>query len=346
MTILSKIKITIFGCSSSKPLILGFLLSIGLVVSYMRFVYDAQNLNTQIFNFNETYSWKEGPEGIYRTDAYGNYDTILLSKDIFREFTMSFDAMNPRNCGIIFNYQDKSNFYFIYLNAENQSVLWGLQQEGRSSVLHVDRFSLTALITTTLTIKDQKASLTINSRPVASIDIPQKEGKLGLILNDAFMPRTAFSNIVLHGQTTTGEISLSSLGESREHAFIKHRLSLTILYLFMMGFSYYLASIYARLRKMPHISSKLSEVQDHDLSIGVVVAIHFGITILLFWPFVFKGQILVSSADNFGEIYPLFFLSKHHFAKILSGQSLCLWNPLTHNGLPFYSNHWNMIFIL
>ena len=45
---------------------------------------------------------------------------------------------------------------------------------------------------------------------------------------------------------------------------------------------------------------------------------------MIFFP-MFKGEILISSYDNLGEIYPLFFHSKHNFEQFLHGQPLSLW---------------------
>ena len=310
-----------------------------LAAAYYNFFRQSQRLQYQIFDFTVVASWQETKNGIYRVDARGNVESMLLSKDAWKELQLSFVLLNPRDCGVIYNYRDADNFHFIYFNRGSDAIIFGENKNGQLAVLKKEKFIDLPLLRCILKIHSNQAQLAVNGRPYSQMDIPAGQGKIGLMIMDAKGPATVFRNISLSGKTVNGE-SLSIQSDSASSAPAGWWGGMIGLFVMMLGVSVYLARWYMLYRQNKTGSSEDKEPVHFFAAAGV----HLGIAALLFWPFFSRGEILISSADNFGEIFPLFFLSKHNFLNILGGESLALWNPYAHNGIPFFSNHWNMLY--
>ena len=98
----------------------GLLIFLGLVGAYRVSVVKARQINYRIFNVEETVSWVEQETGIYRREAKGHLDNLLLSADAWRRFELSFDLYHPRDCGIIFHYRDPQTYHFLYFHQPTQ----------------------------------------------------------------------------------------------------------------------------------------------------------------------------------------------------------------------------------
>src|SRR3989338_5365009 len=323
----------------SAFILLGVLLAVILAAAYYNFFRQSQRLQYQIFDFTVVASWQETKNGIYRVDARGNVESMLLSKDAWKELQLSFVLLNPRDCGVIYNYRDADNFHFIYFNRGSDAIIFGENKNGQLAVLKKEKFIDLPLLRCILKMHSNQAQLAVNGRPYSQMDIPAGQGKIGLMIMDAKGPATVFRNISLSGKTVNGE-SLSIQSDSASSAPAGWGGGVIGVFVMMLGVSVYLARWYMLYRQNKTGSSEDKEPVHFFAAAGV----HLGIAALLFWPFFSRGEILISSADNFGEIFPLFFLSKHNFLNILGGESLALWNPYAHNGIPFFSNHWNMLY--
>ena len=320
---------------------LGVVLSCFLLLTYCQYIHFVKNTDQQLFNIDDTYSWRETQDGIRRIDARGNIDTLLISKDTWTDFDFSFTLINPRDCGIFYNLQDNNNFFFIYFNAASQSLAWGMSRDGRPSVVNLVKTDIPPRLSGHLNVKGRLAQLYLNEQLHSQINLPFNKGKIGFILPDARIPPTLFQKISIEGHTDRGEFKSSQGTVNSFQQKLRAIIAITLFYLAMLVMSIYLAQL---LRANIETGSHSSVSRPFRFRSFTAAIVHLAITIILFWPFVFKGSVFVSSMDNYGEIFPLFFLSKHNFTSILRGESLCLWNPYTHNGLPFFSNHWNMIY--
>ena len=78
--------------------------------SYLNFAVRAQQLSGQLFDFTDTVSWRQTEGNVFRLDAKGNIENILLSKRSWKDFTLSVVIVNPRDCGLAYNYQNEKNF--------------------------------------------------------------------------------------------------------------------------------------------------------------------------------------------------------------------------------------------
>jgi len=309
-------------------------------LSYVHFVNTAKNVDTQVFDLKKTFSWKATPQGIFRVDARGSIDTTVLSRAVWRDFDWSFFLLNPRNCGVIYNRKDENNFYFIFFNTNSRSMVLGRSQGGRPEIFSSVRYDFPPVLSCRLKASGNTVAVSVNDKDLPPIPVDNLSGRLGLVLNDADIPKTVFNRMRVSGHVASGNFVKVEEASTSTYRMGAHLWSVAFLYLVMLAMSFFLA------RGFPWPSTpypKLAGIND-KISMKWVWLLHLGATVFIFWPFVFKGAVLISSSDNFGEIFPLFFLSKHNFAQILSGKSLCLWNPLTHNGIPFFTNHWNMIY--
>lgn len=324
-----------------KNVVAGFALFVFLGWAYGNFISQTRHLDSQIFDFQKTYSWREVPQGIYRVDARENMDSTLLSRENFKDFDFEFTGFNLRNCGIIHGYIDEKNFSYIYFNESSQSLLWALTRDGRQVLLKAVKTYFRPQINGRLTVHDQKGEFFIDGQPVMGLGLSAGAGKIGFILPHADSPKTIFKPLLLTGHTDRGQArSMKATGPVFQQK-LRYFLAVVILSLALLLNGGYWARVYAL--KGGNFSDG-AEKEEKRIPRFIVATIHLVLAAVIFYPFVFKGEILVSSADNYGEIFPLFFFSKHNFQNILQGGGLGLWNPYTHNGVPFYSNHWNMIF--
>ncbi|MFA5060553.1 MAG: hypothetical protein WC676_08005 [Candidatus Omnitrophota bacterium] len=321
-----------------KFLALGIALLIVLVFAYTGFLKASTQIDYALFSIDQTFSWRSTPEGILRTDALADYDTLLLSKDSWNDFDLSFLLINPKDCGVLYNFKDDKNFHFVYFNKAQQKIFIGLNTQQKPYLIKSFPFDISLVLRVNLKVDQNTVHIAINDKPLFQFNIPQAEGKLALVLNDAKLPKTAFSQISMSGHTRDGRHIVRRA--SPEYLSGSHLISSFFLLAAMLAFSGYLAKVFEYLSK----NALAHPTQKNSFGILWAVFIHLLTATFVFWPFLLKGSVLVSSADNFGEIFPLFFLSKHNFIDILSGQSLSLWNPYTHNGMPFFSSHWNMIY--
>ncbi|MFA5089339.1 MAG: hypothetical protein WC552_09945, partial [Candidatus Omnitrophota bacterium] len=324
--------------------VLGLILCLSFTLGYSHLIRVSQLLNYRIFDWPEYFSWVKTSEGISRKDARGNYENTLLSRDQWTNFELEFTVYNPRNCGVVFNHKGTDDFYLIVFDNRLGSV-FGMRNEG-GSLKTIVRMAveLSSPLHCVLKVKDNQALFLVEEEVLVRMDLPRAQGKIGLLLQDVAAERTSFDHISIRGYTARGDFIVSD-GKNTSPGYARaYDLSVLFLYLIMTAFSFYLAFLYRHYFQNPHFHLPNFSVRRIRSPVLLVVCLHLAIAVFLFRSFIFRGQVLISSSDNYGEIFPLFFLSKHNFIKILQGESLCLWNPFAHNGIPFYSNHWNMIY--
>ena len=97
---------------------------LGLAAAYDNFYRQAKYLQYEVFNFNQTVSWQKKDGNIFRTASKGNFDILLLARDYFQRASLKFNIINPRDCGVIFNYSADDYYTMLYFDTANQSVVW------------------------------------------------------------------------------------------------------------------------------------------------------------------------------------------------------------------------------
>ncbi len=330
--------------------VIGFVLFFALIAAYSQYLRTIRQIETGVFSADKTFSWKNSSQGIYRVDAKEDYESLLLSDQSWSDFEWSFVFINPRDGGIIFDYRDKLNYYFLYFNKEAGIIVWGVTRDGNYAPISKMPYIDSPQIPCVLKLQNHTAQLMVAGQVVSEIPVDYQEGKIGFMLKDAALPKILFKQISIEGHDDAGQ-SLSIQEENSSRPPMVGLWAIIFVFYFLMFISAgYIAYIYARYGRSLSAKQKHTRVIETDEQtltgrekVGIF-GLHLLITLVLFWPFILKGEVLVSSGDNFGEIFPLFFYSKHNFWKILHGTSWGLWNPYVHNGLPFFSNHWNMIF--
>ena len=320
----------------------GVALAISLFLSYQLYVKNAQRIDNTIFDFSRTVSWEKTKEGVSRLAAKGNIDTLILSKEAWNDFQISFEITNPRDCGFVFGYKDEKNYCLLVLNQKNQSVNLVMKKGGALYPLKQAPVSFDLSPSYTLTVRGATIHLAIDGKPVFQGDLSFSDGKIGLIIKDASEPRIYFKNIAINGQLADG--SSVKPGNGEPLAAAKNLWPFFPLYILLMAAGIYGAALLSRLAKGFNPAKEGEDEKKGRINVWTAALIHLALTVIIFRPFVFQGSFLVSSTDNFGEILPLFLFSKHNFGAILSGASLCLWNPYNLLGMPFFANHWSMIY--
>jgi len=324
---------------SGYGLALGILLALCLWGSYQNYAHSVKRIDYQIFDFAKAISWIKSAAGdLYRIESKGYFDSMLLSVDEWRDFEWSFTIRSPRECGVAFRYEDDDNFHFIYFNQQLKSILFAVKKNGTTVPIKAIAGELNSPVTCVVKAKDDLLELVVNDRSLLQEKFELTDGKIAFILRDALIPKTVFYKMVIKGHLANGDFVTSDDLKQLTQT-LSRWLALPVLFLFMVLTAVSGAWIVSCL-----LQAKSRRSGGFTLNFWWAAGAHLILTVLLFWPFVFKGEILISSADNFGEIFPLFFLSKHNFIDMLQGKGLSLWNPYIHNGLPFFSNHWNMIF--
>ena len=313
----------------------------GLAAAYGNFCRQAKYLHYEVFDFNQTVSWQKKDGNIFRTASRGNFDMFLLAKDDFRKVSLKLNIINPRDCGILFNYLGKDYYYVLYFDTVHQAVLWlRITPEG-TSVIQRGILPPVAVLPVELDLWKGGAKFSIKGQTHSQVTFNDVvKGSLllgGLMIKDAQAPKVIFNDVRLEGTTSEGTSvqgsdSISNIPQGRYIA------ALLILCAMMTASAFMLARVLSRLQE--------KDPQNNEFKLSGLQAglIHSAAAALLFLPFIFKGEILISSADNLGQIFPLFFFSKQNFLQIFGGGEPILWNPYSHNGIPFFSNHWNMTY--
>lgn len=333
-----------FRIKKNSPVLfaVGVVLILALFASYSFYAQEVKRIDYEIFDLNKTVSWEKSQKGIFRADSKGDFEILLLSKDAWRDFDASLTLVNPRQCGFVFNYRNEKNYCLIFFNGENQSL--GLFQVKEGTIQSLERLPVRFNLSDSYSIKAnlKSAELAINGKSIFAISLSSGGGNIGLLLRDSSEPRTYFGDVTVGGHLSDGKrIDSAHKNPARMYRVLA---ALIIFYSFLMVFCFYLVALLNRLWGGRRLEGNAFASQGNPISIYAAVFVHFMLTVFIFYPFVMRGSILVSSTDNFGEILPLFLFSKHNFWNIITGQSLCLWNPYNLDGMPFFSNHWNMIY--
>ncbi len=332
---------------SKKPAWVGaaaFVVLLGLFGAYRFSVGQARQVNYLIFNIQETVSWVENETGIYRREAQGHLDNLLLSIDPWREARLSFDLLNPRDCGLIFHYQDPQTYHFLYFHRPTQSVFWARKTPQGTQVIERHALPQAAVFKGRLEISPFEAKLFYRGHLLSELKIKGPTGPFGILINDADDPRTIFHQLKVSGILASGRRASGISPPQFKQAGMAYLLSVLPWYLVMIAASLLVAWWLARRCEQGRCS--LDGVNREERLINGFSAglIHLLLAAAVFIPFILRQEIFVSSYDNLGEIYPLVFLSKHKFAEMIRTRAWSLWNPFFHNGTPFFSSHWNMIY--
>jgi len=323
----------------------GIFLFVLLVFSYRNYARQCSSKNYKIFDFNKTISWYETGKGIVRKGSKGKIDNILLSLDKWHEFEISFDLINPNTFTFVFHYLDAENFDYIFFNPKLNIILFGVTTKGETDNLRSGVYRFSTEQKCVFRIKGQEAQVLINDRLLLNQNFSPRNGKFGLILNEAFEPQTIFHDLKVKGTLENGRFIFAQSPSKFNPSPFWYASRLLPIFIFILLINFTIFSFLARSKtRLPLSDGRKSKI-DEILTNGFVVGLtHFIFAAFLFWPFFTKGHIFISSYDNFGEIFPLFFFSKHNFINFLQTKTLSLWNPFSHNGIPFYTSHWNMIF--
>jgi hypothetical protein len=320
-----------------------FLMTLALWTSYRYYVRNIRLLNYQIFDVKKNISWVEDTNGIYRRDARATEDNLLLSFDRFREIDLSFFLINPRDCGIIYQYENSKNLSFIYFSKEAGSIVWGKKESGEVKQILRLPYPFHELQSCQFSVRNGQAQLSINKQVFPAMATAGTAARIGLIVNDAIKPITVFHNIQIRGILDSGAKVAGSCPPVFSQAAGKYIIFLFPLFLSILLSGLYLA-YWAKGCKVAMLKNPSFSKEELSVNRLTAIAIHFLLACCVFWPFLTQGRVLISSYDNIGEIYPLFFFSKHNFEQLLHGQGLSLWNSFAHNGVPLFNNHWNMIY--
>ena len=325
--------------------ILNIVLVIVLFWSYGYFCKQLNQSSYPIFDFKKIISWVETDKGIYRTATKGDIDNLLLSREQWRDFTVSFSLVNPKQASLLFQYEDNAHFYYLWFDGATNTIAFikkaGTYPESLVSVA----FSFSVEQRFVLKVQNGSAVLMYRNQPLMSIALPVGLGRVGLVLPEAGFPRAIFHNIHIEGRIADGQTITAHSPPSIPSSFWDYLRSFLPFYVMLIVVS--LGAAF----QLRHYNLNKGQSADREsagtekgISIKWVIGIHLLLTAMLFWPFLRQGYVLISSSDNFGEILPLFFYSKHIFNRLVQEHSLSLWNPYVHNGIPFFSNHWNMIY--
>lgn len=322
-------------------------ISLGIILlclsffSYRSLVDRLQESHYQIFDFTNTVSWIENKNGIYRTEVKGTLDNTLLSNDPWKDYEISFNLANPGKCLFVFDYQDHAHFSFLYLHHSQNIHSWGANKDGTFEIPKSFPFQFKNIQKVRFKIDGRQAQLHIDDQLVSSFDVKRQNGRMGFIMNDVGDPLMIVHDCTIEGTLEDGR-RITGRSPTTVISSVKNYAVSFILFVLMLALlTIYFAALLQRAAQGtpgPALSS------DPPFPQWLVVLYHFLLAAGLFWPFLSRGEVLISSYDNLGEIIPLFFFSKHNFLQLLNGESLSLWNPYSFNGMPFYTNHWNMIY--
>lgn len=293
--------------------------------------------NYSLFDTKKTISWAETENGIYRRVVKGQLDNKILSEDPWRDYTFSFTLVSPKDGGIIFNYRDENNHDFVYFKQTGGGIVGGRVVAGKKEILKSVLYNFQFYQDCVLQVEKGAARFSIDGQPMFELIPGEDGGRLGLVVNDAGRPPLLFNKVSINGRLENGQKIVSHIPRQMMPHEGRHQiLPFLPFYASIVFLSVYFSLFLRRWQRKDFVVS----LHPHMIAAGASVLF----AVFFFWPFLRQGQVAIFSYDNIGEIFPLFFYSKHNFERILNGQGHALWNPLIHNGFPFFSNHWDMIY--
>gem|GEM_PF-1958166 len=332
-----------FLFSPPRTFILSLILIFSIfIVSYLTFVKESQQLNPELFNWTDTVSWRKTEGNFVRVDAKAQIENVLLSNKVWDEFNLSLTIVYPRDCGLVYRYQDAKNFHFIIFDVREGAVLWGFNRDGAYAVVKKIRSTFSPILPCRLMVTHNRADLFLNHQPHSSFELNGGHGRIGLMSRTVSRPPTVFTAIAIEDQEGLHQESGIFDLQKVSSRFLHYLIATISLNGIMIFLALHLSRFYFMRWQVKGAEGK--EKIGSALTTRGAASVHFLLALFLFWPFFVRGEILASSSDNIGQIFPLFIFSKHNFQQILEGQSFGLWNPYAHNGIPFFSNHWNMLY--
>ena len=271
-------------------------------------------------------------------------DSRLASKENWSEIDWQFKVFNQAEIGILINYIDNKNYVYAVYSNKNEFLALQEVLDGKVTLLSQIKTTSASPITFHVKRSGQNIDIALNHTHIQAKYVSKKNGKFGFLLNNVGEPKTLFKITSLDGTLLSGDKLSVDLSGSTKTTKTTILLSLFVLFLLLISASFFLSILFKQ--KIPSTEQHLiARNQSRWLHLNTLAPLtHLFLSICIFAPFFFKGHILVSSSDNWAQIYPLFFYSKKIFLDIIQGKSLGLWNPLTFNGTPFFSNHWRMIY--
>jgi len=326
--------------SLTQKTVMGLGVVVLLFKSYTFYIERARQINYRTFNIDNTVSWAETSQGIYRLSAKGLLDNLLLSSDEFRSVDFSFELLHARDCGLLLHYQDPQHYDFVYFHQPTQSILLAQKDGQETNIVKRLPLAYSPHLHCSLRVHEKKAVLAL--KDIRDIELPfaHKVGKIGILINDAQDPRTIFLNAKVQGILSNGQAISGRSPPTFEASGWGYLGSMLPFYMLMLAAALYLACLIGDFNNQP-LGPRPRPFKINYLWASLI---HLCLAVFIFAPFIFRGEILVASYDNIGEIFPLFFFSKHKFTHLLSEGGWPLWNPYFHNGTPFWSSHWNMLF--
>lgn len=301
--------------------------------------------NYTLFNLRETISWRELEGNFFRTSIINHLDTLLKSKDQWRTFSLSVSVKNLNETTLITHFYDKNNLHFLTLNRSKSSVIWAHIENGELKILKSSSAPLHFESNDCrLKIGPDSMQFFINDQNIFDEKIDLLPAAFGFLHENTTVPITLFRNISINGILQNG-LPISTQAPLKNN-FITDRKFFILSFFLLFFLSLSLLSI-QWVGKYWFLKNKLTTAsveKSFHINWKSASALFAATTAILFWPFLSKGDILISSYDNLGEIFPLFFYSKHVFMNWFHGISSGLWCSLAHNGMPYYTNHWNMTF--
>ena len=284
-------------------MLIGAGLLLALAAGWLYHARYLHRISYEIFDFSKTISWLEIKEGILRQEAQRDLDNTLYSKDVWDEFSLSFDLIRPRDCGVTFRFKDDQNLDFLFFNSVVGEILWGRRTDGQSQILQGFKSDLGVEQSIVLRVEGDEAELFVDGVLAAHQKVPDRTGKIGLVIRDADNPKTFFHGLTIKGRLANGEARYGQSPAVFSARKMNHLPTLLLPYAAIWLLTVFLAR-----------GSWLKSIQDLTVVKGLTAAVvHLILTVIFFWPFVTQGQILMASYDNLGEIYPLYIFSKHNF---------------------------------
>ena len=61
---------------------------------------------------------------------------------MFGEYVFSMKVVSSQDCGIVYDYLDYQNYYFIYLNVKSKAIVMGQVKDGKTQDLRSVAFVL------------------------------------------------------------------------------------------------------------------------------------------------------------------------------------------------------------
>ncbi|HSV44055.1 MAG TPA: hypothetical protein VLJ10_05820, partial [Candidatus Bathyarchaeia archaeon] len=295
----------------------------------------------EIFHVRKTLSWRTDGLGYFRVASKRAIDNVLSSKDPWRAFDISFKIKNLREATVITHFYNSREFYFIMLNDERNAAVFGRMSKGRAEFLKPAGALLNFFENECrLQVDPDRVRFFVGDKPV--LDVKQKflPANFGFLVEGNEIPPAIFSDINVRGTLERG-LKVEAAAPLKQ----KFVLSQTGLFLCVAALLS-LAALALAVCWFLSVWFSHKKIDDEDFRVGrmTAAAIHLAVAAVLFWPFLSRGSVLLSSYDNMGEIFPLFFYTKHVFMDWFHGVSSGLWCSLAHNGMPFYTSHWNMSF--